>query len=323
MSPQAREVFTRLNQQIREQAATIQAYEDRDRGHTSKDGGDDSDVDAMSLDESSQDAKKETQDEGLFVPRTLKDTTTLFVNDDDEDDPATLVSWKDMSARYPDDGTGNITTYGYLRYLNRTYDVIGRGPRSAEKLELVLSKRDVRHDFENDLGRKRKSLRDEYGEKIKVDGINVQVHIQGVVWITSKNPTDPIALMDPRYWEKRKSEDKKNFKLPFTSIKLKWVTMRNGEKTVEKTFETRSTVRSIFGMAPKAAPRDYKIGERVVLEEGTMMPAADLAIFAAAIISWDRYEEWKKEPSTGKDCSPTPDEVVQTTETKQGRKKAK
>ncbi|KAE9568032.1 hypothetical protein CGMCC3_g15826 [Colletotrichum fructicola] len=315
-----------MDQQLREQAATIQAYEDRDRGATSTEEGDDSQVNAMALDEPLQDVKKETQDEGLFVPRTLEDNTTLIVtdDDDDEDDPATLVSWKDMSAQYQDNEMGNITTYGYLKYLNRTYDVIGRGPRNAEKLELVSSRRDVRNDHENDLGSKdrRKSLRDDRGEKIKVDGINIQVHIQGVVWIASQNPEDPIALMDPRYWGKRKSEGKKNFRLPFTSIKLKWVTTRNGEKTVEKTFETRSTVRSIFGMTPKAAPRDYKIGERVVLEEGTMMPAADLAIFAAAIISWDRYEEWKKEPSTGKDRSPTPDEVVQTTETKQGRKKA-
>ncbi|KAK2728915.1 hypothetical protein CKAH01_10743 [Colletotrichum kahawae] len=233
-----------MEQRIKEQEAELQAHKDRETGATSKEGDVDLELDDMSLDEPVQDVKKETQDEGLFVPRTLEDNTTLIVTDDDEDDPATLVSWKDISAQYQDDEMGNITTYGYLRYLNRTY------------------------------------------------------------------------------WEKRKSEDKKNFKLPFTSIKLKWVTTRNGEKTVEKTFEMRSTVRSIFGMTQKAALRDYKIGEKVVLEEGTMMLAADLAIFAAAIISWDRYEEWTKEPSTGKDCSLTLDEVVQTMETNWGRKKA-
>ncbi|KXH63735.1 hypothetical protein CNYM01_14394, partial [Colletotrichum nymphaeae SA-01] len=47
-------------------------------------------------------------------------------------------------------------------------------------------------------------------------------------------------------------------------------------------------------MKPMAAVRDYTIGDRVILAKGTVMPAADLAIFAAAIISWDRHEEWKR-----------------------------
>ncbi|KAK1634959.1 hypothetical protein BDP81DRAFT_493273 [Colletotrichum phormii] len=288
---------------------------------------DNSEFDAMSVDSNDSRSvgaavKKEAQvDEGLFVPRNPRQSATLIVEDDEDDDPASLISLRDIFDQTGDDDIENTTRYGFLEVgPYRTYNVVGRGPRNAEKLELVPSNRDPVGDAINNLSQKKKVLRDGTGRKLKVDGINIQVDIQGVAWIATQNPADPITLMDPRYWDKMKSEGKKNVRMPYTLIKLKWVTIRNGEKTVEKTFESRSTVRSIFGKTPRAALRTYKIGDRVVLEKGTIMPAADLAIFAAAIISWDRHLKWKEDPSTGEDRSPTPDEVLQTTETKHGRR---
>ncbi|KAK1448467.1 hypothetical protein CTAM01_17340 [Colletotrichum tamarilloi] len=71
-----------------------------------------------------------------------------------------------------------------------------------------------------------------------------------------------------------------------------------------------------------AAVRDYTIGDRVILAKGTVMPAADLAIFAAAIISWDRHEEWKRGDRKREERSPTPHDPLEVTKTKRGAKKA-
>ncbi|KXH57922.1 hypothetical protein CNYM01_14066 [Colletotrichum nymphaeae SA-01] len=330
-SAEAQQVFADMQSRLQEYEAKEQARGSQQQtldfsapSNTAND--DNSEFDEMSIDGDDSRSveaavKKEAQvDEGLFVSRNPNQSATLIVQDEEDDDPASLISLRDIFDQTEDGDTANTTRYGFLQAgLNRTYNVVGRGPRNAEKLELVPSNRDPIADAADNLTQKRKVLRDGTGRRLKVDGINIQVDIQGVAWIATQNPADPITLMDPRYWDKLKSEGKKNGRLPFTSIKLKWVTVRNGEKIVEKTFETRSTVRSIFGKTPRAAPRTYKIGDRVVLEKGTMMPAADLAIFAAAIISWDRHLKWKEDPSIGEDRSPTPDEVLQTTETRRGR----
>ncbi|WQF76938.1 hypothetical protein CDEST_02056 [Colletotrichum destructivum] len=327
-SEDVQQVIAQMAQRVEQNEADAQAYRNLSKKAVSNEGDDDdgSELDDISMDESDgevgRNVKKVAQDEGLFVLQSTE-VTTLLVANDDEDDEASLITWEDMSGHSGDDQTEeNTKYYGFLcAGLNRTYDVMGRGPRNAEKLELVLSHRAGEKKSPNNLTGNRKVLQDEKGDKIRVDGVKVRVDIQGVAWVASECPEDPITLMDPRHWEQKNSErDSKSQKrpktFPFTSIKLKWVTTHDdGKTTVEKTFETRSTVRSIYGKQLKVVPKTYKIGDRVVLEKGTTMAAADFAIFAAAIISWDRHEKWKNDPSTGRDRSPTPDEDLRTTTT--------
>ncbi|GKT52045.1 uncharacterized protein ColSpa_12226 [Colletotrichum spaethianum] len=316
-----------MKQRVEQNEADAQAYRNLQNAAMSNKGVDDeSELDDMSIDESDGEirgnVKKEPQDEGLFVPQNRGGTTLLVANDDEKDE-ASLMTWNEISGHFGDDETEeNTKYYGFLcAGLNRFYDVIGRGPPNAEKLELVPSHRAGEKTSPDNLTGNRKVLQDGKGDKIRVDGVKVRVDIQGVAWVASECPEDPIALMDPRYWETVNSEkDSKSQKrpktFPFTSIKLKWVTTDDdGKTTVEKTFETRSTVRSIYGKQLKVVPKTYKIGDRVVLEKGTTMAAADFAIFAAAIISWDRHEKWKNDPSTGRERSPTPDEDLRTTTT--------
>ncbi|WQF76880.1 hypothetical protein CDEST_01894 [Colletotrichum destructivum] len=330
-SEDVQQVIAQMAQRVEQNKVDAQAYRNLQKAGMSNGG--ESDLDDMSVDESDGEVggnvKTEAQDEGLFVSQSTGGTTLLVANDEN-DDEASLIRWKDMFGHLGEhDAEENTKDYGFLcAGFNRFYDVIGRGPANAEKLELVPSHRAGEKASPRNLTRNRKILQDDKGDKIRVDGVKMQVDIQGVAWVTSEAPEDPIVLMDPRYWEKRKSESNSESKkrpktFPFTSIKLKWVTIHdNGETTVEKTFETRSTVRSIYGTQPKAAQQDYKIGDRVVLEKGTWMPAADLAIFAAAIISWDRHKKWKNDPSMGRDRSPTPDEDLRPTPTRRGPKRA-
>ncbi|KAK2051190.1 hypothetical protein LY76DRAFT_417762 [Colletotrichum caudatum] len=328
--------IAQLSEEAEKNKAELETYRRELESMRSKERGDyGSDSEAMSIWDSDAEANAKTEpqeEEGLFVSQEKTSLLVATDNDDDDDDEATLFKGEEILGHVGDYGSDTDNRYhGFLcAGLNRWYRVIGRGPLSAEKLELVPSPKVTRKEMgsDKDLKYNRKNLREENGDKIRVDGVKVQVDIQGVTWISSQCPEDPIDLMNPERWEKIKSSgdhksEKRAKTFPFTSIRLKWVTIDdNGKRTVEKTFETRSTVRSIYGKQPKAAPRDYKIGDRVVLKEGTVLPAADFAIFAAAIISWDRHEKWKKDPSMGKDRSPTPDEALQTTTTRRGPKKA-
>ncbi|GKT68859.1 hypothetical protein ColTof4_01282 [Colletotrichum tofieldiae] len=249
-------VIAQMAQRVEQNEADAQAYRSLSKKAASNGGDDDeSEADDMSIDESDGEVggnvKKEAQDEGLFVSQSTGGTTLLVANDDedDEDDEASLIKWKDMSGHFGYDETEeNTKYYGFLcAGLNRFYDVIGRGPRNAEKLELVPSHRAGEKKSPENLTANRKVLQDGKGDKIRVDGVKVRVDIQGVAWVASECPEDPIALMDPRYWEKINSEKDSNSQkrpktFPFTSIKLKWVTTHDdGKTTVEKTFETRST----------------------------------------------------------------------------------
>ncbi|GKT61081.1 hypothetical protein ColTof3_08420 [Colletotrichum tofieldiae] len=249
-------VIAQMAQRVEQNEADAQAYRNLSKNAASNGGDDDEwEADDMAIDESDSkvggNVKKEAQDEGLFVSQSTGGTTLLVANDneDDEDDEASLIKWKDMFGYVGEyDAEENTKYYGFLGAgLNRFYDVIGRGPRNAEKLELVPSHRAGEKGSPNNLNQSRKVLQDKNGDKIRVDGVKVRVDIQGVAWVPSACPEDPIALMDPRYWKKinseRNSESEKRPKtFPFTSVKLKWVTVHDdGETTVEKTFETRST----------------------------------------------------------------------------------
>ncbi|KDN65759.1 hypothetical protein CSUB01_12140 [Colletotrichum sublineola] len=310
---QAKQNEALLLEQVRQNEAEAQAFRALMKaGIPNGRGDDESDLEDVSMDESDGE-----EDEGLFVSREKTSLLVATDDNDDDDDEATLVTWNDIL----DYDTKDTKYYGYLsRGFNRTYDVIGRGPRNAEKLELVPSHRTVEKDDPDNLTAQREIK----AEKRPKNG-KTRMDIQGIAWVTSQCPEDPICLMDPRHWQKKRSEgNRANF--PFTIIKVKWVTTDDeGKTTVQRTFETLTTVRKKYGSQSRSAPRDYMIGDRLVLPRGEQMKAGDLAIFAAAIISWDRHEKWKINPTTRKNRSPTPDEVLQTTEstrTRGGRKRA-
>ncbi|KAL0933544.1 uncharacterized protein CTRU02_212507 [Colletotrichum truncatum] len=364
----AKQKQAEATQRADQNAADAEAWRNLQKNVVSEERDDDDfDPDEMSLDEMSLNewdnepvenvkteanakteakVKTEPSDIGIFVPRKAEKTVPIIVandensNGDDDYGDVVLVEWNDIVSV---NTGGNCTDkgkriHGYLNAgWNRYYKVIGLGPRHYEKLEFEVSHNAGEREGLTNLMKTRKALEDEKKNKIIVDGVKLKVDIQGVAWSTSQNTDDPVALMDPRYWEKMKSESKgKPKKFPFTSVYLKWTTTHaDGDPTVERTFETRSTVRSIFGRHPRPAPMDYMIGSRVVLKKGTMMPAGDLAIFAAAIISLDRYEKWQetekvKEEGEGgdrdywKEPSPAPDELLRpnkpTRITKKGAK---
>ncbi|KAL4403541.1 hypothetical protein CABS03_15192 [Colletotrichum abscissum] len=268
-----------------------------------------------------EDAPSEAEDEALFVSRTA---VPIIVTDDPLEDPCDLVTSDNFGHRAADDEEGDVTKYGYLRGrgFNRYHDVVGRGPPNAEKLELLPSYGVLGQKCLNDERRDPNQIRSE-----KQDG-RLRIAIQGVAWVIPEGHDDPIRLLDPKYLEAKTKDDahsdekgagrkERRKPLPHTVVKVKWLNGNN-----QKTFETRSTVRSVFGMKPMAAVRDYTIGDRVILAKGTVMPAADLAIFAAAIISWDRHEEWKRGDRKREERSPTPHDPLEVTKTKRGAKKA-
>ncbi|KAF4772731.1 hypothetical protein HER10_EVM0007305 [Colletotrichum scovillei] len=248
---------------------------------------------AMPVDEDpewEEDGPSEAEDEALFVSRTA---VPIIVTDDPLKDPG----------------------------FNRYHNVVGRGPPNAEKLELVPSYGVSGQKCLNDERRDPNQIRSE-----RQNG-RLRIAIQGVAWVSPEGHQDPIRLLDPNYLEATTKDDahsdgkgagrkERRKPLPHTVVKVKWLDGNN-----QKTFETRSTVRSVFGMKPVAAVRDYMIGDRVILAKGTVMPAADLAIFSAAIISWDRHEEWKRGDRKREERSPTPHDPLEVTKTKREAKK--
>ncbi|KAK0373219.1 hypothetical protein CLIM01_09432 [Colletotrichum limetticola] len=278
--------------------------------------------------------EEEPKDVGLFVSQTLG-SSVVVVNEKDTDDPGDLMSWNEFTTiRSKGAVQGSHTSYGYLsRGHNRFSEVIGVGPLNAEKLQLVPSAKtgiclnETRHNV------KRQAI-DENGKRV-----NIRPILQGVAWDIPIGHDDPILLMDPRNWATKKEkgnsgegkgEDERNkpgatnkwqvSKAPYTTLKIKWQIIDDDAGAVgkgnamgrvrflkEKTFETRSTLRSLIGQRPVAAPQDFKLGDRVLIEKGTVMKQADMWIYAGAIRSWERHQEWEdgKRPAVAR--SPTPD----------------
>lgn len=278
--------------------------------------------------------EEQTKDVGLFVSQPLG-SSVVVVNENDTDDPGDLMLWNEFTTiRSKGAVQGNFTSYGYIsRGLNRFSEVIGVGPLNAEKLQLVPSAKtgiclnETRHNV------KRQAI-DENGKRV-----NIRPILQGVAWDIPVGHDDPILLMDPRRWATKKGKggngegegdnerDKPGAtskwqvnRAPFTTLKIKWQIIDDDDGAVgrgnaigsmrflkDKTFETRSTLRSLIGQRPVAAPQDFKLGDRVLIEKGTVMKQADMWIYAGAIRSWDRHQEWKdgKRPAVAR--SPTPD----------------
>lgn len=217
-------------------------------------------------------------------------------NEDDEDVLTAMQAFRQISLGKEDD---DLIPIGWTPGpFGKALVVLQDGPKNAAKFRVRRAgdvKIAIHMDEKNNLKLNRAGEKMENGKRV----VTEILAFQGVAWEYPNNDPCPILLLNPNNWPTRKNGRKCT---PPTLVKVK---MRLQDEIVTS-WETRTTIRAIWGNNPTTLKDDLKIGDYILIPNAQSIGSADAAILATAVACEARHQEWCNKKREGKNSSPSP-----------------